>query len=62
MVSGIVLYNDPEALDNTIDKIRAVKPADIKKAFEKYVLADEERWVSVTGQNDLSKIALPGEE
>ncbi|MBO4439966.1 MAG: insulinase family protein [Spirochaetaceae bacterium] len=62
MVSGIVLYDNPEALDNTIEKIRAVKPADIKKAFEKYVLSDEERWVSVTGQNDLSRIALPGEE
>ena len=62
MVSGIVLYDNPEALDNTIEKIRAVKPTDIKKAFEKYVLSDEERWVSVTGQNDLSRIALPGEE
>ena len=62
MVSGIVLYDNPEAFDNTIEKIRAVKPADIKTAFEKYVLSDEERWVSVTGQIDKSRIILPGEE
>lgn len=61
MVSGLILYGDPEALDNTIDEIRAVTSADIKAVFEKYVLSDEERWLSVTGPDDKDRVTLPGE-
>lgn len=61
MAAGIIFYNDPEALDNTINRIRAVTPEDIKAAFSKYVLAEEERWLSITGKDDTDRIILPGE-